>query len=124
MAREANNMTLPPIIAAYQQWITKCLIADDSLFSSANLWTPKLVEEVRAAFVDHPDMGGDTFWEKLKKQMQNATPAAKHLMAEMIWAMLSFPSNINANTKRNGIREVWAYSGQVLSENLPLTSLS
>jgi hypothetical protein len=123
MAREANNTSLPPVIAAYQQWIAKCLIADGSLFSSANLWTPELVEEVRAAFVDHPDMGKeDSFWEKLKKQMQNASPAAKHLMAEMIWAMLAFLANVNADTKRNSIREVWAYSGQVLSENLPLLS--
>ena len=123
MAREANKMKFSPIIAAYQQWIAKCLIADGSLFSSANLWTPELVEEVRAAFVDHPDMGKeDSFWEKLKKQMQNASPAAKHLMAEMIWAMLAFPSNINTDTKRNSIREVWAYSGQVFSENLPLLS--
>jgi 5-methylcytosine-specific restriction protein B len=121
MAREANEMNLPPVIAAYQQWIAKCLIADGSLFSSANLWTPELVEEVRAAFVDHPDMGKESsFWEKLKKQMQNASPAAKHLMAEMIWAMLAFPCNINAETKRNSIRAVWAYSGEMLSENSPL----
>jgi 5-methylcytosine-specific restriction enzyme B len=122
MAREANKMNLPPVIAAYQQWIAKCLIADGSLLSSVNLWTPELVEEVRAAFVDHPDMGGDSFWEKLKTQMQNASSAAKHLMAEMIWAMLAFPCNINANTKRNSIRDVWAYSGQGLSETLPLLS--
>jgi hypothetical protein len=121
MARKAKNMILPPVIAAYQQWITNCLIADGSLFSSANLWTPELVEEVRAAFVDHPDMGKKvSFWEKLKKQMENASPGAKHLMAEMIWALLAFPSNIKAHTKRNGIRDVWAYSGQVLSETLPL----
>lgn len=122
MARECNDMNLPPVIAAYQQWINKCLIGDGSLFSTANLWTPELVEEVREAFIDHPDMGGDSFWEKLKKQMQNASQGAKHLMAEMIWVMLTFPSNINANTKRNGVREVWAYSGQVLAEDSNLLS--
>ena len=123
MARESKNNNLPPIIEAYQQWITKCLIADGSLFSSTKLWTPELVEEVREAFVDHPDMGKeDSFWDKLKKQMQNASASAKQLMAEMIWAMLTFPCNINADTKRDCIREVWSFSGQVLSEKLPLLS--
>jgi hypothetical protein len=123
MARESKNNNLPPIIEAYQQWIKKCLIADGSLFSSTKLWTPELVEEVREAFVDHPDMGKeDSFWDKLKKQMQNASTSAKQLMAEMIWAMLTFPCNINADTKRDCIREVWSFSGQVLSEKLPLLS--
>jgi hypothetical protein len=31
MARETNNMKLPPVIAAYQQWIAKCLIAETTL---------------------------------------------------------------------------------------------
>ena len=118
MAREANDMNLPPVIAAYQEWITKCLIGDGSLFSPTNLWTLELVEEVRAAFVEHPDVGGDSFWEKLRKQMQNASSGAKRLMAEMIWAMLAFPCNINADTKRTNIREVCAYSGQVLPDSL------
>ena len=61
----------------------------------------------------------DSFWEKLKKQMQNASPAAKHLMAEMIWAMLAFPSNINTDTKRNSIREVWAYQVKSFRKTCP-----
>jgi len=119
MARESKNNNLPPVTEAYQQWIAKCLIADGSILSSGTLWTPEYVEEVRKAFVDHPDSGSDSFWYKLKNQIKDASPSAKQLMAEMLWALLVFPVNINAETKRDKLREVWSYSGQVLSENLP-----
>jgi hypothetical protein len=120
MARETKNNTLPPIIAAFQKWIHDCLIGNGSIFSKTELWTQERVEEVKKAFVDHPDMGKDSFRIKLKGQMQNASPEAQQLMAEMLWVILAFPTNINQDTKRDQIRDVWSLSGEILNETHPL----
>ena len=41
-------------------------------------------------------------------------------MAEMLWALLLFPSNMKGGTKRQQMRDIWALSGQPLAENHPL----
>ena len=51
---------------------------------------------------------------KLKGQMEPASQFAQRLMAEMLWALLLFPSNMKARTKRQQVRDVWAMSGQQL----------
>ena len=122
MARQIKNRSLEPLINAAQKWIRDCLIADNSVFSSGALWTRDNVEEVRSAFVDHPDEGEDSFSTKLKGQMEPASPSAKQLMAEMVWALLLFPSNIKASTKRQQVSDVWSMSGQNLMDGLPLLS--
>jgi 5-methylcytosine-specific restriction enzyme B len=77
------------------------------------------VDEVHEAFVGHPDFGKDDFMTKLKGQMSRASPSAKRLMAELLWALLLFPSNMKARTKRQQVRELWAMSGKQLVDNLP-----
>lgn len=122
MARLTQTRNLEPVISAAQGWIQNCLIADDSVFSSGPLWTPENVEEVRGAFVDHPDEGKDDFSTKLKGQMAPASLSAKRLMAEMVWAILLFPSNIKASTKRQQVGEIWSMSGEALNEGQLLLS--
>jgi 5-methylcytosine-specific restriction protein B len=41
-------------------------------------------------------------------------------MAEMLWALLLFPSNVKAATKRRQVGEIWGLSGQQFAENHPL----
>jgi 5-methylcytosine-specific restriction enzyme B len=101
MAREVHEKDIAPTLLAASQWIQECLIEDRSVFSADALWTASIVQEVHHAFVDHPDFGADDFMTKLKKQMSPASPAAQRLMAEMLWALLLFPSNVKARTKRH-----------------------
>ena len=122
MATETAKRDFAPVINAFQQWITACLVGGGSIFSSAKLWTPKNIAEVKTAFVDHPDAGKDSFLTKLKRQMEKSSPQAQHLMAEMLWVLLAFPSNINQSTKRNQIREIWSLSGELLPEAHPMLS--
>ncbi|MBV9502316.1 MAG: hypothetical protein JO138_23355 [Acidobacteriaceae bacterium] len=51
--------------------------------------------------------------------MQGASAAAQQLVAEMLWALLLFPSNIRPKTKRQQVRDIWALSGQQVAENHP-----
>ncbi len=122
MAQLTKSRSLEPVINAAQEWVRNCLIADNSVFSSGPLWTPENVAEVRSAFVDNPDEGKDDFTTKLKGQMAPASPSAKRLMAEMVWAILLFPSNIKVSTKRRQVGEMWSMSGEALGEGQLLLS--
>jgi hypothetical protein len=122
MARLTKKRDLSPVIDAFRKYMDVCLIEDGSMFCNSQLWTPLLVGEARSAFVEHPDMGSDDFMTKLKRQMKNASSAAQKLMAEMLWALLLFPSNISVKTKRQHIHDIWMLSGEQLAENLPLLS--
>jgi 5-methylcytosine-specific restriction protein B len=52
--------------------------------------------------------------------MERASPSAQQLTAEMLWALLLFPSNMRAKTKRQQVRDIWGLSGRQLPSDLPL----
>src|SRR5437762_788722 len=114
MARLTNKRDLSPVLEASRTWIDTCLVDNLSLFSTVALWSPEVVEEARQAFVEHPDEGDDDFITKLKGQLRTASSGAQQLMAEMLWGLLLFPSNITPNTKRQQVGDIWALSGQSL----------
>lgn len=118
MGRRTKKRDLSPILSAAERWLRVCLVEDGSILSAEPLWTASVVTQVRAAFVDHPDYGDDDFLTKLKGQMRRASPQAQRLTAEMLWALLLFPSNIKAATKRQQIQEIWALSGERLSDGV------
>jgi hypothetical protein len=120
MARKFLKRDIGPILAAAEKWIKICLIDDGSLFLTDPRWTAQLLDEVFHAFVEHPDSGTDDFMTKLKRQMKNASVPAQQLIAELLWSLLLFPSNMKARTKRLQIRDIWALTGQPLAENHPL----
>src|SRR5688572_11018547 len=106
MARLTPKRDFQPIIDAAQQWIGRCLIEDGSILSPEPLWTETNVAEVRAAFSDNPHEGKEDFSTKLREQMKSASKSAQRLMAEMLWALLLFPSNIKVSTKRQQVSEL------------------
>ena len=57
---------------------------------------------------------------KLRGQMQAASPAGCQLMAEMIWVLLLFPSNIGVATKRQHVQDVWSWSKETFPPNNPM----
>jgi hypothetical protein len=121
MARQNNERDTSPILSAANLWISDCLIQDGSVFSTdKSLWTLPLVDEIYHAFVEHPDFSGDDFMTKLKKQVAKCSAPAQQLTAEMLWALLLFPSNMKARTKRPQIMELWALAGQPLPQDHPL----
>ncbi len=122
MARIVNKRDISQTLEAFRTWSDKCLIENGSLFSSNPLWTPALIEEVREAYVDHPDLGARDFISKLQDQMKAASPGAKQLMAEMLWVLLLFPSNVSSETKRQQIRTMWEMSGERQPTDHPLLS--
>lgn len=112
MARKFLKRDISPLLAAAEEWIERCLVSDGSMLSEEPLWTSTLVAQLVSAFVDHPDFGDDDFMTKLKGQMAPASGPAQRLMAEMLWALLLFPSNMKASTKRQQIGDIWSLSGE------------
>jgi hypothetical protein len=119
-ARKIQEYDISPTLSAAEEWINECLIKDRSVFLPDSCWSAALVDEVHRAFVENPDFGDNDFMTKLKGQMKTGSPAAQQLMAEMLWALLLFPSNIKAGKKRQQVREIWALCGHQLAENHPL----
>ncbi|MEO6924215.1 MAG: hypothetical protein ABI142_10350 [Bryocella sp.] len=68
MSRFNPHHNVGPVLEAAAQWIQRCLIDEGSVFTDRPLWPAKVLEEVRAAFVDHPDSSSAPFFEKLQGQ--------------------------------------------------------
>ena len=120
MARRTQSVDFTPTLDAAHRWIERCAVDDLSLFTDEPIWTTAYVGEVRRAFVERPDETGDSFSEKLQRQMADAAAPAQQLMAEMLWLALLFPSNINAATKRDAVQRIWALSGGAVAPEHPL----
>lgn len=120
MARYIGDLDPEPLFKAARHWVDRCMVEDGSALGSDKLWTSEYLTELDEHFVKQPDAGSGTFYEKLNGQLQGAPPQACCLMAELLWVLLLFPSNIHAKTKRDGIRQVWSWSGKSLEANHPL----
>lgn len=120
MARFTPPHKSQPIIEAAQHWVSDCLVDDGSMFSDESLSTAANYDVLDRYFVQRPDEGDGSFYEKLQAQLRDAPPAARRLMAELLWVLFLFPSNIGADTKRDGVLRVWSWSGEVLDPGHPL----
>jgi 5-methylcytosine-specific restriction enzyme B len=121
MSRKITDRDLSPILEAARSWIERCLVGDGSLLSTDGThWTSNNADSLKTAFVDRPDDGDDDFMTKLKRQMSDAGSHAQLLMAEMMWALLLFPSNIGPKVKRAHVQDIWSWSGATLLATHPL----
>jgi hypothetical protein len=120
VARYHPLRDVEPVLAAARTWIQTCLVDGQSLFWTRPLWTSRVIEEVRVAFTDNPDESEASFFEKLERQMAPASPDAKCLMAEILWALMLFQSNIGAAKKRESVLRIWNWSGRPLDRNHPM----
>jgi len=120
MSRFNPKRNLGPLLEAAAHWIQRSLIDEQSLFADKELWTSGHLEEVRAAFTGNPDASDASFFEKLEGQMSAASAGAKRLMAELLWVLMLFQSNIGPPKKRESISRVWAWSGTTLDLSHPL----
>ncbi len=120
MSRYHYDRDLTTVLAAAQHWRDRCLLLDGSVFTEQSLWTSENLAELNRAFVQNR-LGGDaTYLDKLKEQLEAASPSATRLMAELHWALLLFPHNINPSTKRSLVTDIWALGGESLPADHPM----
>ncbi|MEN1961308.1 AAA family ATPase [Luteimonas sp. MJ246] len=122
MALYTYQHDAPTITAIGRQWVQTCLVEDGSVLGGGTISTAANYDALDRYFIQRPDAGSGGFYEKLKTQLQDAPPDARKLMAELLWALFLFPSNITEDTKREGIMEVWGWSGEALDPDHPVLS--
>ena len=110
----------PAVTAAGRRWVEQCLVGDSSVLGTSRISTSANFDALDEWFVRNPNAGDGSFYEKLETQMASAPPDARKLMAEVLWALFLFPSNITQETKREGIIRVWGWSGDVLDPEHPM----
>ena len=110
MARYCGDHNAEPILAAAARWRDAGLKRDGSVFTDASLWREENLAAPQTHFVDAPDEGEGTFFEKLEGQLSGTDPEVKQLAAEMLWVMFLCPSNLTPQKKRENIRLVWEWS--------------
>lgn len=122
MALYTYQHDAPTITAAGRRWVQTSLVGDGSVLGGGTISTAANYDALDRHFIQQPDAGSGSFYEKLKTQLASAPPDARKLMAELLWALFLFPSNITEDTKREGILEVWGWSGEQLDPAHPMLS--
>jgi hypothetical protein len=84
MSRYCGDKKSERILEAAEHWRERALVRDGSVFSDERLWCVEHLEALQKHFIDQPDLSGDTFFEKLERQLAPTEPHAKQLAAEML----------------------------------------
>ncbi len=109
------------VYAAAQKWVDAALRKNDSLFTPGKaIWTEDLLAELRKCYLDNPDVPGNDFYDRLRKQLDGSTQSAAYqLMAEVLYFhyLIIWRANMRGDTKKSRIDEVLGWSGQQI--NIP-----
>jgi 5-methylcytosine-specific restriction enzyme B len=108
MAKHPNKQ---PIYETAERWVEAALRNEDSLFTpGVPIWSLETLQEVHHRFIDQPDEGNRSFLEKLKDQLDGASPAAHQLMGEALFVHFLPVLNVHGPTKRSHINTVLSWS--------------
>lgn len=123
LARFNPDHDAEPIYESAKTWGQHCLVEDGSILSRGmKLWTPEILDELDTRFVQNLDEGEGDFFGKLEAQLSGGTPECYRLMAEVLWILMLFQSNIGASKKRLNISQVWEWSEVPIPELNPYFS--
>lgn len=88
-----------------------CLLRAGSLLfgSERTLWRSDLLEQLRKAFVDNPDLSEQSFIAKFKGQIQPSGDEVCLLAGELLSVYFLFPSNVGGDKKRENVRTVLSW---------------
>ncbi|WP_424347635.1 McrB family protein [Kocuria sp. CH-021] len=109
-----SRVTLPSAQKMYwaaEQWRDRSLIDDRSLFSGEPINSAAAVQELVEAFIDQPDEGSGTFYEKLETQLSTVSADAVQLAAELMYVyyLIVTTRAARAKTKRDQIQMILDY---------------
>lgn len=109
-----SRVTLPSAQKMYwaaEQWRNRALIDDRSLFSGEPMNGAAAAQELVEAFVEQPDLGAGTFYEKLETQLATVSADAVQLAAELMYVyyLIVTTRAARAKTKREQIQMILDY---------------
>ncbi len=108
------------LLAVAATWSRECLLGDGSILAPGQeLWTAAHLTELDVHFAQNYDDGEGTFLSKLEVQLAAVSPAARQLMAEVLWLHFLFTVAVSAGKKREIIGTIWGWSGVALDMDQP-----
>ena len=113
----------PAVYDAMSVFVDRGLRQDDSAFTpGAPVWTGENFNALRRHFIEQPDLGKDTYLEKLEGQLAGADDAVIQLMAELHFIHLLIPSSTSGKKKREIVAAVLAFMKQPVEVPAELAS--
>ena len=100
------------ILEAAEKWKEQCLLNSGSLLTQQRLWTRENFEYLRQHYVENLDESGDSFKDKLRRQLDPTPSEAKFLWAEITWLYYLIVNSVRPVTKRDKIMTVWEWTGE------------
>jgi 5-methylcytosine-specific restriction protein B len=99
-----KSAALYPVVSEFAD---RCLLQDGSILQpDLRLWTAENISELDRTFVQNPDEGTDSYYQKLEQQMSSGTPESRQLMAELHWVLFTCPSDMGPATKAESQRDL------------------
>src|SRR4051794_27655279 len=97
----------PKTFAAMERIRSTALKEFDSLFTPGQpIWSMENLTDFQAKFVEQPDEGTESFFDKFHKQLQDASEATLQLAAELLYVQQFFTMQTNPATKLENVRKV------------------
>jgi len=116
----ARRSEATPVYEAVQTWVDHGLLRRVSIFGYEPLWTPENFARLNADFIESPLEDARSFLEKLQEQLASSPSPVKLLVAEMLWVMMLFPSNVSYEAKVRLIAAPYEWLEMRLPWNSPL----
>lgn len=99
------------IYKAADSFIEEVLRRDGSMFTPGKaIWTPTVLDDLHARFVDQPDLSKDSFEVKFERQLTGAPQSTFQLAGEILFVHLLIAGDFQPKTKRQAIQKVLSWS--------------
>ncbi|MDM5326839.1 hypothetical protein [Neobacillus sp. CF12] len=84
---------------AAEKWKKECLLNNKSLiWDGEPVWTVQNMDRFKSIFVENPDESGDTFDDKLQKQLEIESIGVYKFVIEMLFMYYLYPSSVSYET--------------------------
>ncbi|HUP24043.1 MAG TPA: AAA family ATPase [Thermoanaerobaculia bacterium] len=108
------------LYAAGRLFRDQSLLGEGSLFrEGVHLWTSPVLDEVYEQLVRNPDLSDETFWPKLKRQLEDKPAQVIQLAAEALFVVLliEHPKSTTPGTKKDQLEEVLSWQPEPIDIN-------
>ncbi|WP_100011645.1 AAA family ATPase [Lentibacillus sediminis] len=111
------------IYGAAEKWKYNCLLDDKSLiWEGESIWTVENMSRFRSIFIERPDEPGDSFDDKLKKQLSNESEDVYKFVIELLFIYYLFPSKkaFSYKTKIRKLETIASWKDIEIDTSLPV----
>ncbi len=107
--REGNGVER--VYAAAATWVERALQTDDSLFTPGKpIWSRQWLGELHERFLNHPDEGSASSFEKFQGQLRDSPPEVYQLLGEALYFYFLIVSTKSSTDEQKRIEEVLGLS--------------